>query len=338
MNLNQQRPLDLVLAGRAGIDLNAGQMNCSFAETLTFFKTVGGSPANIAQGTARLGLKTGFIGKVAGDGMGDYVRQVFEKAGIDVAGLIKDTTGARNCLAITEIVTPHQSGSYLYRENTADLLLEPEEVSEAYVKKASAVLISGTALSESPSREAMLILMEYARRHQTHLLMDLDFRPYGWKSADEAAIYYTMAASQCNVVIGNREEFNVLEALSMPGNRDNQRTANALLSKGVALVIIKDGARGSCAYTADGHLVKQGVIPTDIKKTFGSGDAYAAGLLYGLFSQWPLAESMALGSACASIVLAGNSCADAMPTLEQAKAHLAKHQLTSFDHPAEVHS
>ncbi|SMP38560.1 5-dehydro-2-deoxygluconokinase [Anoxynatronum buryatiense] len=329
MILNQQRPLDLILAGRAGIDFNAGQMNSSFAETATFFKTVGGSPANIAQGTARLGLKTGFVGKVAGDGMGTYIRKVFEKAGIDITGLMDDQTGARNCLAVTEILNPHQSGSYLYREKTADLMIQPDEISEAYVKRASAVLISGTALSESPSREAMLTLITYARRQKTHLLMDLDYRPFGWKSAEEAALYYSMTAELCDVVIGNREEFDVLEFLSMPGNRDNQRTAQDLLSKGVQLVVIKDGARGSCAYTADGKIVKQGIIPTRIKKTFGSGDAYAAGLLYGLFSKWPLAEAMALGSACASIVLAGDSCADAMPTLEEAKSHLADHQFIS---------
>lgn len=330
MNVATDRPLDLILAGRAGIDLNTDKLNCTFAETPSFTKTVGGSPANIAQGTAKLGLKTGFIGKVSGDGMGDYILKVFKEAGIDVSGVILDQTGARNCLAITEIRSPSDSGSYLYRENTADLLLKPGEIQEGYIQRASAVLLSGTALSVSPSREAMMTIITYARRHGTRVMLDLDYRPYGWRSREETALYYTLAAEAADVVIGNREEFDAMETLSMPGNRDDRKSAQALLDKGVGLVIVKDGSRGSCAYTQDGQCVKQGVIPTKIKKTFGSGDAYAAGLLYGLFHQRPLAEAMALGSACASIVLAGDSCAGALPTLGEAEAHLAAHPLTAY--------
>lgn len=330
MKFSQVRKLDIILAGRAGIDLNADRYNCTFAETPSFTKTVGGSPANIAQGTAKLGLKTGFIGKVSGDGMGDYILQVFRETGIDVSGVIQDQTGARNCLAITEIRSPSNSGSYLYRENTADLLLAPGDINENYVKQADAVLLSGTALSESPSREAILTLITYARRNDVRVIMDLDYRPYGWKSPEETAIYYAMAAENCDVIIGNREEFNALEKISMPENRDDHRSAEALFSMGVQLVIIKDGARGSCAYTPDGEVIKRGVIPTHIKKTFGSGDAYAAGLLYGLFRQWSIGDAMDLGSACASIVLAGDSCAGALPTLEEAEKHRNNNPLTNF--------
>jgi 5-dehydro-2-deoxygluconokinase len=246
---------------------------------------------------------------------------------MDITGVLKDRTGARNCLAITEILSPSNSGSYLYREMTADLLLEPADISKDYIRQAKAVMMSGTAFSQSPSREAMFTLIQYALESGTRLMLDLDYRPYGWRSPEETALYYTMAAESCDVIIGNREEFNALELLSMPENRDNRRSAEALIAKGVGLVIVKDGSRGSAAYSKDGPVIECGVIPTAIKKTFGSGDAYAAGVLYGLFREWPLTDAMALGTACASIVLAGDSCAGAMPTLEQAQAHLAAHPI-----------
>ncbi len=330
MNFPTGRDMDIILAGRAGIDLNADRYNCPFADVPSFTKTVGGSPANIAQGTSKLGLKTGFIGKVSGDGMGDYIFQTFRKAGINEEGIIADKTGARNCLAITEILSPTNSGSYLYRENTADLLLEPSDISEDYVKRSAAVLLSGTAFSVSPSREAMLTLMNYAKKHGTRVMLDLDYRPYGWQNHEETALYYSMATEYCDVVIGNREEFNTMEYLSMPENRDDKLSAEALFSKGVKLVIAKDGAKGSSAYLPDGKVIKKGVIPTNIKKTFGSGDAYAAGLLYGLFNQWSLDKAMELGSACASIVLAGDSCAGAIPTLDEAQEHLRKYPLKAY--------
>ena len=330
IKLMRDRRLDIILAGRAGIDFNTGQANRRFANVESFTKSVGGSPANIAQGVAKLGLRTGFIGKVSGDGMGDYILGVFEAAGIDISGVMVDRNGAKNCLAITEIRSPSESGSFLYRENTADLLIEPSEISEDYIRNSAAVLLSGTAFSQSPSREAMFTIIEYAKRNSTVLMLDLDFRLFGWRSREETALYYSMAAERCDVIIGNREEFNAIEFTSMPGNLDNKRSAEALLRKGVQLVVIKDGANGSCAYTSDGWVSQCGVIPTEIKKTFGSGDAYAAGLLYGLFCNSPLADSMELGSACASIVLTGISCADAMPTVDQAKSHLARSILLPY--------
>ena len=54
----QDRRIELLLSGRAGIDLNTTKAGCTFADIPAFTKSVGGSPANIVQGAARLGLKT----------------------------------------------------------------------------------------------------------------------------------------------------------------------------------------------------------------------------------------------------------------------------------------
>lgn len=337
MSANRSKTLDLILAGRAGIDLNTGSLNCPFSEVQCFTKSVGGSPANIVQGAQRLGLRTGFIGKIACDGMGEYILESFRAQGIDTAGLVLDHTGARNCLALTEILSPAQSGgyasdpqafhhgTYLYREKTADLLLSPDDIDEDYVASARAVLISGTALSQSPSREAMMTILTYAKRHGTQVLMDIDYRPFGWTDRAETARVYAAAIAQCDGIIGNREEFDAIEFLEMPENRDNRRSAEALLAKGVQLVIVKDGAAGSWGYPAGGEIVRCGAIATQAIKTFGSGDAYAAGLLFGRLTGRPLADSIALGTACASLALTGISCADAMPTLAAAEAHLRQH-------------
>ena len=338
MNIPQERELDLLLAGRAGIDLNTSQAGCRFADIPHFTKSVGGSPANIAQGAARLGLKTGFLGKVARDGMGEYILKTFQDAGINTRGIVTDATGARNCLALTEIISAERSGgystdgsafhhgTYLYRSGTADMLYEAAEVDRGLIAASKAVMLSGTAFSQSPSREAMFEILQCARKSGTLTALDIDYRPFGWASRAETARYYTQAIGQCDIVIGNREEFDAVEFLTMPDNRDNAKSAKALLDQGVQLVIVKDGANGSTAYTADGEIIRCGVIRTAAVKTFGSGDAYAAGLLFGLLREKPLAYAMQLGTACASIALTTISCGDAMPTLEAAEHHRAAHE------------
>lgn len=57
-------------------------------------------------------MKSAFIGKISGDGMGEYILNEFEKQNIDVSGICIDRTGAKNCLAITEIISADSSGTY----------------------------------------------------------------------------------------------------------------------------------------------------------------------------------------------------------------------------------
>ncbi|OOB79561.1 MAG: hypothetical protein ATN34_01395 [Epulopiscium sp. Nele67-Bin002] len=333
-----EKTIDIVTVGRAGIDLNTTVLNATFENVALFEKSIGGSPANIVQGTARLGLKSGFIGKVSGDGMGEYILNEFTKQGIDVSGICIDRTGAKNCLAITEIVGASTSGTYeainkeefhhgtyLYREKTADMLIEPSDINEDLIAKSKTVLLSGTAFSANPSREAMFKVLEYATKHNTKIVIDIDYRPFGWQSLDEASQVYQKICAMAHIVLGNREEFDVVEHTTTPDNKDNAKSAQYLLDKGCELVIVKDGAKGSDAYLKDGTVISCGVINTDIVKTFGSGDAYAAGFMYGYLTAKPIEYSMQLGSACASIVLTKINCAPAIPTLDVADKYRQEH-------------
>lgn len=261
MKSTQKRSIELLLAGRAGIDLNTTKAGCTFADIPAFTKSVGGSPANIVQGAARLGLKTGFLGKYRWRAWESISYPLCRHKISKPKELQSIRTGARNCIAVTEIISAEQSGgyatggdafhhgTYLYRQGTADILYSPEDVDGDMIAAAKCVMLSGTAFSQSPSREAMFKILQLARDHGTMTVLDIDYRPFGWISKDETARCYARVIEQCDIVIGNREEFDAVEYLSMPGNKDNEKSARALLDVGVKLVIVKDGANGSTAYT-----------------------------------------------------------------------------------------
>ena len=79
INFDRNRKLDLILLGRVTIDFNPAYNDSvkegfnSLKKVHVFEKFVGGSPANIALGVSRHGLKAGFIGKVSDDQYGEYV-------------------------------------------------------------------------------------------------------------------------------------------------------------------------------------------------------------------------------------------------------------------------
>ncbi len=316
------RPLDFVAVGRLCIDLNANETQRPMEETKTFTKYVGGSPANIAIGTARLGLKTGFIGKVSDDQMGRFITGYLNENSINTDNILIDRTGAVTGLAFTEIKSPTDCSILMYRDNVADLNLEPTEVSEEYIKQSKALLISGTALAKSPSREAVFLALEYARKHSVVVFFDIDYRPYTWESEAETAVYYNLAAEKCDVIIGTREEFDMMEKLLNYEKSDDKVTAERWFSYHAQIVVIKHGGEGSIAYTRDGQSHRGGIFRTKVLKTFGAGDSYASAFIYGLMKGLPIQEAMRLGGASASIVISKHSCSDAMPTAEEIKSFM----------------
>ena len=283
-------------------------------ETNTFTKYVGGSPANIAIGSARLGQKTGFIGKVSDDQMGRFIVDYLEKDAIDTTGVKIDKTGAVTGLAFTEIKSPEDCSILMYRDNVADLKLHPSDIDEEYIKRSKAMIISGTALAQSPSREAVFLALEYAVKHNVVVFFDLDYRPYSWVDDAETAVYYNLAAEKCNVLIGTREEFDMMEKLLNVHESDDHYTASRWFSYNADIVVIKHGGEGSIAYQKDGKSYRSGVFRTNVLKTFGAGDSYASAFIYGLMNGKSISEAMKMGSASASIVISRHSCSEAMPT------------------------
>lgn len=304
-----ERKFDLITVGRACIDLNAIEYNRPMEETMTFAKYVGGSPANIAIGTSKLGMKVGFIGKIPDDQHGRFIKKYMSDVGINTEHMIVDKQGHTAGLVFTEIKSPEDCSILMYRENVADLYLSPEEIKEDYIKLTKRILISGTALSGSPSREAVFQVVKYARKHNVEILFELDYRPPTWKSASEISVYYSLLAEMADIVIGTRDEFDKLE--NKKGK--NADTVAYLFQYRPKLIVIKHGVEGSYAYTKSGEVFKGNAYKSHVLKTFGAGDSYASAFLYALHHGKNIETALKFGSAAAAIVVSKHSSSEAMP-------------------------
>ncbi|MBC6310673.1 5-dehydro-2-deoxygluconokinase [Listeria sp. FSL L7-1582] len=311
---DDSKKYDVIAVGRACIDLNAVEYNRPMEETMTFSKYVGGSPANIAIGTAKLGLKVGFVGKIPDDQHGRFIEQYMRNVGVDTSEMIVDKDGHKTGLAFTEIKSPDECSILMYRDQVADLYLQPDEINEDYIKNTKALVISGTALSQSPSREAILKTVQLARQHDVKIVFELDYRPYTWKTTEETAVYYQLVAEQANIVIGTRDEFDMLE--NHVGG-ENAATVTALFEHTPELIVIKHGVEGSYAYTKSGETFRGKAYMTKVLKTFGAGDSYASAFLYALITGESIETALKFGSASASIVVSKHSSSEAMPSVSE---------------------
>lgn len=321
ITFDEKRPMDLVLLGRVAVDFNPVDYFHPLAECTTFKKYVGGSPANIAVGVSRHGLKAGFFARVSDDQFGDFVTDFFKKEGIDVSKIRRCEHGEKIGLTFTEILSPTESSILMYRNCIADLQLDPADIDEEYIKNAKAILISGTSLAASPSREAALKAVMLAKKNGTVIIFDIDYRPYNWVSEDEISIYYSMVAKESDIIMGSREEFNLTERLIEEG-RSDEESAAAWHKEKAKIVIIKHGKEGSTAYTNDGNRYSIKPFPVTALKSFGGGDGYGSGFLYGLFEGWEMIDCLEFGSAEAAMMVASHSCSEDLPGSDEVRAFI----------------
>lgn len=325
MKFDQTKPLDIIPIGRATIDLNPTDVHKPLNESANFNKYVGGSPANIAVGLARLGKKVGFIGKVSDDQFGTYVIDYFKNDGINTDHIYRAKNGENLGLTFTEIKSPTESSILMYRNNVADLELDPSEIDEDYIKSAKGIVVSGTALAKSPSREACFKAIAFAKKNGTKVIFDIDYRKYTWKSKDEISIYYSLVGKQSDIIIGSEEEFELMEHIMNPEDKSDKAVANRWFDYGNEIVVIKHGKEGSEAFVKeDNTSYKIKPFPVKLLKSFGGGDAYGSALIYALLEGWEVIDALEFGSASAAMLVASHSCSADMPSVEAIKDFIKK--------------
>lgn len=318
IEFDNSKEFDLILLGRVAVDLNPVDYYCPLSQSTTFKRYLGGSPANIAVGLSRLGKKCGFFARVSDDELGTFVENFFKNEGIDCSHITRCTNGEKIGLTFTEILSETQSSILMYRNEAADLKLDVCDIDEDYIKRAKALLISGTALCESPSREAALKATLLAKKNNIPVIFDIDYRAYNWKSNDEIAIYYSTVAERADIILGSREEYDLTEKfIGLDGT--DKSSAEYWHKRGAKIVIIKHGKEGSTAYTNDGMSYKIKPFPVKLLKSFGGGDGYASAFLYGLFEGWDMWDALEFGSASAAMLVASHACSQDMPSADAVK-------------------
>ncbi|MBE6715374.1 MAG: 5-dehydro-2-deoxygluconokinase [Ruminococcaceae bacterium] len=322
IEFDKSKKYDLILVGRVAVDFNPVDYYCPLNESTTFKRYLGGSPANIAVGLARLGKKCGFFARVSDDQFGTFVTNFFDKEGIDTSRIVRCKNGEKIGLTFTEIKSETESSIVMYRNEAADLKLECEDIDEEYIKDGAAVLISGVALAESPSREATLKAMQIAKKNNIPVIFVLDYRAYNWKNKDEIAVYYSIVASNADMIIGSREEYDLLEGLLGLDGTD-KTSAAYWQSKGAKIVIVTHGKQGSTAYTNDGQDFSIKPFPVKLLKSFGGGDGYTSAFLYSLFEGKEIIDCLEFGSASAAMLVASHACSQDMPTAKQVEDFIA---------------
>ena len=109
------------------------EKGCSLKDVVSFERVAGGAPANVGAAIAKLGGKSGFISQLGQDAFGDYIIEVLQQAGVDTQYILR-TTKAGTGLAFVSLKSDGNRDFSFYRNPSADLLMQPEQVEEDWFK------------------------------------------------------------------------------------------------------------------------------------------------------------------------------------------------------------
>ncbi|WP_320781724.1 5-dehydro-2-deoxygluconokinase [Streptomyces sp. CRN 30] len=301
-------PYDLITMGRIGVDLYPLQTGVPLPQVESFGKFLGGSAANVAVAAARLGHATAVITRTGNDPFGTYLHQALREFGVDDR-FVTPVDAYSTPITFCEIFPPDDFPLYFYRRPKApDLEIHTDELDLDAVRTARIFWITGTGLSEEPSRSATLAALE-ARARAGTTVFDLDWRPMFWQAPESARPYYAEALRHATVAVGNLDECEIAT-----GVREPRACAQALLDAGVELAVVKQGPKGVLAVHRDGTTAEVPPVPVEVVNGLGAGDAFGGSLCHGLLGGWGLEETMRFANAAGALVASRLACSSAMPT------------------------
>lgn len=264
-----------------------------------FQEAPGGSAANTIVGLTRLGLKTGFIGKVAEDHEGQLLLNDFKREGVNTDGIVVAKEG-RSGVVAAYVDEKGERALYVYPSVNDSLTFE--EINIKYARQTRFLHL--TSVDEKPFQA------------QKKLVKEL---PEVKVSLDPGEIYARKGLATLRPIIKRSvvvlPSEGEVKMLTGKGWKEGTKT---LLKEGVSIVAVKLGERG--CYVTDGkekYLIEP--FKVNVVSTTGAGDAFSAGFLYGLVKGKDLYQCGRLGNFVASQCITKVGARTGLPKLSDLK-------------------
>ncbi|WP_282609832.1 5-dehydro-2-deoxygluconokinase [Pelagibius sp. Alg239-R121] len=323
-----ERRFDVIGMGRAGVDLYGEQVGGRLEDMASFAKYVGGSPCNTCIGAARLGLRPAMLARVGDEHMGRFIRETLEAEGVDT-GHLKTDKDRLTALVILGIQDRETFPLIFYRENCADMAIDPADFDPAFIAESKCLLVSGTHFSTPQVNNASRTAMRYARAAGTKVALDIDYRPVLWGltgrglgeerfvASEAVSAHLQSIVPDCDLIVGTEEEIHIAG-----GDTDTLTALRRLREITTAVLVVKRGPMGCVVFPdAIPEDIEQGIkgpgFPIEVFNVLGAGDAFMAGFLRGWLREEPYETCSAYANACGAFAVSRHGCSPACPSWDE---------------------
>ena len=256
--------------GEALIDFFPAVTGVPLAEIDVFHRHLGGAPANVAVGLARMGVPVGLMTLVGPDEFGKFVRRRLAAEGVDVRSVGTHAT-AKTGITFVSVAKSGDRSFLFFRHPSADQAIAPGDVNESDITRAHVLHVGSSTLSREPARAATWKAITAARAAGAIVSADPNLRFHLWEDRAQAIVETRKLVGLAHVVKVADDELAPLVDTD-----DVVEGAHRLRALGPTLVMVTQGARGSYFDHANGQGYVDPVPVTTVDAT-GAGDAFVAG-------------------------------------------------------------
>lgn len=265
----------------------------------------GGAPANVAVGIARLGGQSAFIGRVGDDPFGRFMAKTLADEKVDVKSMRLDPAHRTSTVVVDLDDQGERSFTFMVRPS-ADLFLESADLPT--FSAGEWLHVCSIALSAEPSRSATFEAMATIREAGGYVSFDPNIRPDLWPDENALRRCLEQALQSADVV-----KLSVEELAFLTGDVEVNVGLDSLMARCPArLVLVTQGKEGVIAWH-DGTVKHYPATPVECVDTTGAGDAFVAGLLYGLAAGQDLTPVIALAQRCGALATTAKGAMTALP-------------------------
>lgn len=269
----------LITIGEALIDFIPKQKGRQLKDVVEFTRVAGGAPANVAACVSLLGKESYVLTKLGNDAFGDFIIDELQNTGV-ITSHIRRTSEANTALAFVSLTEDGERDFSFYRNPSADMLMEPNEVNQSIFSKGDVLHFCSVDLVEAPMKYAHNKAIEYAIENEMIISFDPNLRFPLWDDHIEyrKTILEYIPYSHILKVSDDELEF-------ITGVTNKEKAIQSLFVGNIRLIILTCGSNGAWMYAKDSVSIYFKSYKSDVKDTTGAGDSFIGGILYQILDK-----------------------------------------------------
>lgn len=286
---------------------------------MTYQKNPGGAPANVAAGVARLGGRSGFLGKVGDDALGRYLKTVLEDFNVSTENMIF-TKEAHTGIVLVTLDENGERSFEFYVNPSADRLLSEDDIKEEMFKDYGILHFGTISMIDEITKKATLKAVDIAKNKRMIISFDPNLRLNLWDSEEMAKETVFSMLPLVDILKVSDDEVKFLT-----GCNNIEEGLKKLAEYGVKLVLVTLGKDGVLFYF-NGAIEKVDGFRTQVVDTTGAGDAFVAGMLFSISSCKKELNELTvedieyfskIANICGSYAVSKKGAMSALPTLDE---------------------
>ena len=319
----------VISIGEALIDFIPNQKGCELKDVIGFERVAGGAPANVSAVVAKLGGKSNFISKLGRDAFGDHIIEVLKEANVNTDYVLR-TDKANTGLAFVSLKEDGNRDFSFYRNPSADMLLEENEVKKEWFKDCHSLHFCSVDLIECPMKYAHKKAIEFALENKSIISFDPNVRLPLWKQPEDCRKAILEFLPLSNIVKISDEELEFIT-----GIKDEKEALDSLLTGDVKVIIYTKGTNGAEFITKE-RVIFSPSFKVSAQDTTGAGDSFIGSLLYQVaegeysleelvtLSEEKVQEILTFSNATAALTVCKKGAIGALPLKEEVLAKISE--------------